>query len=148
MLEDPEKECPLIHTLNIIGRKWMAFILSELLVQGEVNFSQFLKHVQGKYGEKISGRVLSNNLSILEENEIIARKVSQEMPVRVYYSLTEKGEDLAVIFGALKGWGTKWGGIKHKQCRSFTCIHNGVPILNIKKARELLHWTEILDLDM
>ncbi|MFX1253822.1 MAG: winged helix-turn-helix transcriptional regulator [Promethearchaeota archaeon] len=141
MNQNLEEECSLTLTLNIIGRKWMVFILSELLAQGEVYFSDFLSHIQGKYGEKLSARVLSNHLSLLEENRIINRKVSQEGPVRVQYSLTEKGEDFTVVLGALKGWGTKWGGVERKKCLSFTCIHNGVPILDIQKAKKLLYWS-------
>ena len=141
MKQDLE-DCALVLTLHLVGRKWMVFILSELLTQGEVYFSEFLTHIQGKYGQTISARVLSDNLSLLEKNGIVSRNVSSDSQIKVHYSLTEKGEDLRVVFGVLKGWGSKWGGISKKKCQSFTCIHNGVPILDIEKARKLLSWND------
>ncbi|MFX0117519.1 MAG: winged helix-turn-helix transcriptional regulator [Candidatus Hodarchaeota archaeon] len=134
-----EEECAVIQTLKIVGRKWMAFILSELLIEERLFFSDLLNNVRGKTGKKISAKVLSKCLDVLEEKEILSREVVQEKPLRVQYFLTEKGIDLEIIFGALKGWGIKWGGIKHKKCRSFTCIHNAVLALDIDKAKELLY---------
>ncbi len=135
-----EDECVILHTLRIIGRKWMAFILSELLmVRKGMYFSELLKHVRGKYGEQISARMLTDSLGILEAQGIIERTVIQERPIRVEYSLTEKGYDLEVVFGALKGWGTKWSDVEYKKCQSFTCIHNAVPTLDIDKASLLLY---------
>ncbi|MFX0210242.1 MAG: hypothetical protein ACFFDT_29955, partial [Candidatus Hodarchaeota archaeon] len=56
----------------------------------------------------------------------------------------EKGLDLQVIFAVLKGWGMKWGSIKQKKCRSFACIHNCVPMIDINKAAELFVIKETL----
>ena len=134
-----EDECSVVQTLRIVGKKWITFILCELLVSETLFFSDLLKAVRGKTGKQISAKVLSHSLDILEENNIVAREVIQEKPLRVKYSLTRKGRELEVVFGALKGWGTRWGDVKHKKCRSFTCIHNAVPALDIDKAKELLY---------
>ena len=86
----------------------------------------------------MSARVLSESLKGLENQGIISRIVhSDKMPIRVGYSLTEKGEDFSVVFSALKGWGTKWGGITVKKCKSFACVHNAVPVISIEEARNL-----------
>lgn len=132
-------ECSALVAIRILGRKWIPWIVCELLTQREMFFTDLLTRIEGNYGEKISSRVLSESLTRLEESSIIIRTVVGEiMPIRVKYSLTEKGIDLQVIFGVLKGWGIKWGDIQQKKCRSFSCIHNSVPMIDIDKAGELL----------
>lgn len=139
MSQNVEDECSALLAIKILGRKWIPWILCELLSQSESYFSELLQRIEGNYGQKISARVLSESLTRLEENNLITRTVvSETMPIRVKYSLTDKGNDLQIILGILKGWGIKWGGIKQKKCRSFSCIHNVVPMIDIDKARELL----------
>ncbi len=139
MSQGTEDDCAVIQTLKIVGRKWMAFIISELLISDRVFFSELLNDVRGKSGQQISAKVLSNSLSVLEDNGIVERQIVQEKPIRVQYFLTTKGSELEVIFGALKGWGIRWGGVKHKKCRAFMCVHDSVLALDIEKAKELLH---------
>ncbi|MFW9992392.1 MAG: winged helix-turn-helix transcriptional regulator [Candidatus Odinarchaeota archaeon] len=139
MNEFAEDECAALYALKIISRKWIPWIICELLSNEELYFSDLSKRIEGTYGEKISSRVLSESLSLLEENGLLQRTVlSETMPIRVKYSLTQKGLDFQVIFGVLKGWGIKWGSVKQKKCRSFSCIHNCVPMIDIDKAGELL----------
>ena len=125
--------------IYVICGQWMVFIISELLIADRVFFSELLNDVRGKSGQQISAKVLSNSLSVLEENGIVEREIVQEKPIRVQYSLTAKGAELEIIFGALKGWGIRWGGVKYKKCRSFTCVHDSVLALDIEKAKELLY---------
>ncbi len=132
------EECAASLAMQILGRKWTLYIICELLMCQELFFSQLQEQILGNYGEKISARVLSEGLSRLEKNGVVNRIVhSESMPIRVGYSLTDKGEDFAVIFSALKGWGVKWGGVGVKRCRSYACIHNAVPIIDIDAAKEL-----------
>lgn len=136
-----KEECSVSLALKILGKKWTFLILCELLLNHELYFSQLQKSIIGFDGENISARVLSECLSRLElDHGIILRTVhSDEMPIRVSYSLTEKGEDFTVVFSVLKGWGTKWGDLRVKKCRSFSCIHNSVPLIDIDKAKELYY---------
>jgi len=137
------EECAASLAMKILGRKWTLYIICELLMCQELFFSQLQAQILGNYNEKISARVLSESLSRLEENGVVNRVVhSESMPIRVGYSLTDKGEDFAVIFSALKGWGIKWGGVDVKKCRSFACIHNAVPIIDIDEAKELFQIKE------
>ena len=137
-------ECAAMLAVKILGRKWTTYILCELLLQKEMFFSDLQKHIEGNYGEKISARVLSEGLSRLEEQTIIKRNViSETMPIRVKYSLTEKGEDFKYIFAVLKGWGLKWGGITTKKCRSFSCIHNAVPYIDINTIEDYVCWDPV-----
>ena len=88
-------ECSVSLALKILGKKWTFLILCELLLNHKLYFSQLQKSIIGPDGENISARVLSECLSRLElDHGIILRTVhSDEMPIRVSYSLTEKGED-------------------------------------------------------
>jgi DNA-binding HxlR family transcriptional regulator len=144
--DDTAHECAASLAMKILGKKWTLFIICELLMCQELYFSDLQKQIHGHYGEKISARVLSESLKGLETNGVLTRNVhSEAMPIRVGYSLTEKGEDFAVIFSALKGWGFKWGGIKQKLCKSFACIHNAVPIIDIDEAKDLFQIKECDD---
>ncbi len=134
-------ECAAMLPMKLLGKKWIAYIICGLLLNTKMFFSDFQSEILGIQGEKISARVLSEGLSLLEENEIVKREVlSDKIPVRVQYTLTKKGEDFSVIFAVLKGWGIKWGGIEQKKCRSFSCIHNSVAMIDLDKARELFQW--------
>jgi DNA-binding HxlR family transcriptional regulator len=142
-INDIQDECAASIAMKILGKKWTLFIICELLMCQELYFSDLQRQIQGHYGEKISARVLSESLKGLETNKVVIRNVhSESMPIRVGYSLTEKGEDFAVIFSALKGWGIKWGGVGQKKCRSFACIHNAVPVIDIDDAKGLFQIKE------
>jgi len=137
--EIKDDECSAMMVVKILGRKWTTYILCELLMHREMYFSELQGHIEGNYGEKISARVLSEALSRLEEQTILQRKViSDTMPVRVQYSLTQRGEDFKYIFAMFKGWGIKYGGITTKKCRTFSCIHNTVPFINLDNIENCL----------
>ncbi len=138
MSNDNREECAASLAMKILGKKWTLYIICELLMHQELYFSEIQERIKGNYGEKISARVLSETLKGLEKHAIVIRTVHTDtMPIRVGYSLTDKGEDFAVIFSALKGWGVKWGGVTVKKCRSFACIHNAVPVIDIDEAKKL-----------
>lgn len=138
MEDNAEDSCTVLAVLKTICKKWTAFIISELIMTEEMAFSELKANLKGKLGESISARVLSETLTDLENRGIIQREILQERPVRVNYSLTEKGRDVEVIFGALKGWGIKWDMVKHKKCKSFTCLHDAIMVLDIEEAKKLL----------
>ncbi len=134
-------ECAAMLAIKILGRKWTTNILCELLMHKEMFFSDLQKNIEGNYGEKISARVLSEGLSRLEVMTVIQRNVlSETMPIRVKYSLTQKGEDFKYIFAMLKGWGLKWGGLDIKKCKTYSCIHNSVPFIKIDCIEDSLCW--------
>ncbi|OLS25499.1 MAG: HTH-type transcriptional activator HxlR [Candidatus Heimdallarchaeota archaeon LC_3] len=135
------EDCSILLALKILGKKWMIFVLSELIVNKEVYFTDLQTSVRDKYSKSISGRVLTDRLSMLEDNQIIIRTINPHViPVRVSYSLTVKGKDLIIALGVLKGWGAKWGGIDQKKCLSFTCLHNAVSMVDIDKALLIGPW--------
>ena len=92
-------KCPVEKTLNIIGKKWAVLIIRDLL-NGKRRFGQLLTSLAG-----ISPRTLSARLNDLENNNVLTKKVFQEMPLRVEYSLTKRGKDLHFILDQMNKWG-------------------------------------------
>jgi DNA-binding HxlR family transcriptional regulator len=72
---------------------------------GAKKFKELQRDLNG-----ISAKVLSGELKILEQNEIISRKIYETYPVSVEYSLTEYGRTLEGVVKELRDWG-----IKHRE---------------------------------
>jgi DNA-binding HxlR family transcriptional regulator len=58
----------------------------------------------------VSDRLLSARLKELEREGLVARKVEAGSPVRVTYSLTEKGAELEPAISQLRDWARRWNG--------------------------------------
>lgn len=56
----------------------------------------------------ISGRLLSERFKELENEGIVDRHVYPEIPVRIEYSLTEKGLALEPIIREIQVWSQDW----------------------------------------
>lgn len=97
-------DCPVEYTAVLIANKWKIIILRELLT-GTKRYNELTRSVVG-----ISSKVLTENLRDLEKDGIINRVVYPEVPPKVEYSLTEKGEDLREVIEAMKQFGLKYKG--------------------------------------
>jgi DNA-binding HxlR family transcriptional regulator len=87
------------HAVELIGRRWTGAILLVLVEAGPLRFSEIRVLVPD-----VSDRLLSERLKELETEEIVARHVYDETPVRVEYELTPKGRALQPALKALKQW--------------------------------------------
>ena len=96
-------ECLVLRITNILGKKWIIFILSELLNSKELYFNDLRDHLKSNTGERISARILSLSLKNLESESIVVRKLDQSTR-HVKYSLTDKGKELELILSLIKGW--------------------------------------------
>jgi len=98
--------CPLYHrAVELVGRRWTGAILEVLVQGGSLRFSQIAVAVTD-----LSDRMLSDRLKELEAYGVVRRTVFPGPPVRVEYSLTRKGEDLAPALAELKRWARAWLG--------------------------------------
>lgn len=95
-----EEWCPVTTTATLIGKKWHPVIIHRLLEYGPSGFNELKENVDG-----ISSKVLSDSLDDLEENQLIAREIVSEKPVRVQYSLTTHGQSLEPVIYAMHEWG-------------------------------------------
>src|SRR5215203_3180605 len=95
--------CPAFHhAIELIGRRWTGAILRAML-SGEARFNDIASVVPG-----LSDRLLSERLKELEAEGIVTRTVVASTPVRVDYSLTEKGEALSEVIAAVSTWAEEW----------------------------------------
>ncbi len=90
------------HAIQLLGKRWTGLILDTLL-QGPQRFCEMTSAVDG-----LSDRVLSDRLRELEMEGVIERIVYPQIPVRVEYRLTEKGQDLQPVVQAIHHWAEKW----------------------------------------
>lgn len=95
--------CQLYHrAIELVGKRWSGAILLVLL-DGPLHFSGIKQLVP-----ELSDRLLSERLKELEGEGIVERRVLDGSPVRVEYSLTEKGRALEPAVRALKTWANDW----------------------------------------
>lgn len=95
-------KCPVEVSLYMIGDKWTFLIIRELVrAKGKMlRYSEIKKGIN-----KISDKMLSQNLKRLEDEKLIEKKVFAQVPPRVEYSLTELGQTLTPVIRALFDWG-------------------------------------------
>jgi DNA-binding HxlR family transcriptional regulator len=100
--ENGDYICSVEAAINEIGGKWKSLVLCSLK-DGKLRFSQINKKLP-----KITQRMLTKTLRELEKDRIINRKVYAEVPPKVEYSLTPKGESVLPILDSLCEWGKKY----------------------------------------
>ena len=91
--------CPVEATLSLISDKWKFLILRDLM-DGTKRFGELKKSIGS-----ISQKVLTSNLRTMEEDGLLSRQVYAEVPPRVEYTLTPRGESMRPIIDALRTWG-------------------------------------------
>lgn len=94
--------CPVHKTLEIIGKRWTALIIRDLMT-GKQRFSEMMRSLHG-----VTPKMLSQRLDELESFGIVTREVFAEVPPRVEYSLTCKGKDLQRLIDDMAAFGEKW----------------------------------------
>jgi len=92
-----------IHAIEdaiyVIGGKWKLRIIVALR-DSPMRFNEIQRMVSG-----ISAKVLSNELKELEMNGLVNRKVYDDTPVKVVYSVTEYSKSLNNVLETLVEWG-------------------------------------------
>lgn len=81
--------CPSRETFDSIFSKWGMLVLMRLS-EGALRFGELRRAVDG-----ISERMLSHTLKTLEKEGMVLRREWQEKPLRVEYSLTDSGRNIA-----------------------------------------------------
>lgn len=85
--------------LEVIGGKWKSHILYHL-TRGPIRTGELKRLVTG-----ITQKMLTEQLKELERDGLISRKVYNQVPPKVEYSLTEHGESLKEVLKVLCDWG-------------------------------------------
>jgi DNA-binding HxlR family transcriptional regulator len=94
--------CPKFEkAMQLLGKRWVGLILYQLL-SGSQRFSEI------EAALPISGRLLSERLKDLEKEGLVCRQIYAEVPVRVEYTLTDKGKAMDPIIKEIQTWSSTW----------------------------------------
>lgn len=94
--------CPKFEeAMSMLSKRWTGLIIYQLL-SGQQRFC----NIESAIG--ISGRLLSERLKELEKLGIVKREIYPETPVRIEYSLTEKGRALEPLMREIEKWSETW----------------------------------------
>ncbi|BAQ09334.1 transcriptional regulator yodb [Bacillus sp. OxB-1] len=94
--------CPRFEkAMSLLNKRWTGLIIYQLL-SGPQRFC----NIESTIG--VSGRVLSERLKDLENEGIVKREVYPETPVRIEYSLTDKGSALQPLMKEIENWSQNW----------------------------------------
>jgi DNA-binding HxlR family transcriptional regulator len=95
--------CPRVETaFELLSRKW-AGLLIHVLSAGPRHFSELRAAIPG-----VSARMLAARMKDLELAGLLRREVQTASPVRVLYTLTEKGRALIPVMAGIAGWARAW----------------------------------------
>ena len=90
----------LFYALKLIKGKYKPQVLYALMEFEVVRFGELKRYL----GE-ISYRMLSSTLKELAADDLIKRKEYDQLPLKVEYSLTERGKSLIPLLDGLCAWG-------------------------------------------
>ncbi|WP_435099141.1 winged helix-turn-helix transcriptional regulator [Halorubrum sp. N11] len=98
--DDPLLPGHLLDSVSLLSKKWHPAIIRCLSGNDENGFSD----IQGRL-DGISAKVLTDALAELREYEVIERREVSQSPLRVDYTLTERGAELNEVITSLADWG-------------------------------------------
>ena len=87
---------PMGRAIRLLGDPWILLIVITLL-RGSRRFNE-LRELMGH----VSPKTLSQRLKTLEEMQFVERRAFLEIPPRVEYHLTAKGQALGDVIGAIE----------------------------------------------
>lgn len=93
-------DCPVRNVISHITDKWSLLVLYTLEQKKVLRFKDLWRQIPD-----ISQKMLTAVLKNLEGDGIVSREVFMEVPPRVEYRLTERGNSLMQHLDALLAWG-------------------------------------------
>jgi DNA-binding HxlR family transcriptional regulator len=96
--------CFVERTVVLTGNKWSLLIIRELnRTKGTIRYNELLQALR-----PISSKTLSARLKELAKYEIIHKELIVGPPIRVEYSLTQKGKEFTTVLNDMSLWSRKW----------------------------------------
>lgn len=89
----------LLDSVSLLSKKWHPAIVRCLATNDDYGFSD----IERKLAD-ISAKVLTDALDQLQEYDIIDRREINQSPLRVNYTLTQRGEELNDVIDSLAEW--------------------------------------------
>lgn len=97
-----ESSCGMAYTISVLSGRWKLSILGYLLANDKLRYGELKRKIEG-----ISERMLISQLKELQADSLVERIAYPEVPPRVEYKLSEKGESLENILIELSQWGER-----------------------------------------
>ena len=101
-LHELQRDVSRMPTAEIISGKWTLLVIRDL-ADGRSRFCELERSLEG-----ISPRTLSLRLRALEAEGIVERRTYPEVPPRVEYRLTAKGDALVPLIEQMRSYGREW----------------------------------------
>ena len=96
--------CPYQESILLLGNKWTLQIIKELHLQKRhLRFNELMKALT-----PVSSKTMALKLKELCECGVLRKEITNMTPVRIQYSLTEKGKELTQILDTMAQWNLKW----------------------------------------
>ena len=93
-------KCPIRNVLSRIGNRWSLLVLLTLQDnEHPMRFRDLCKAIPD-----VSQKMLTSTLRELEADDLVNRTVYPEVPSRVEYELTERGQSLIPLLNQLVDW--------------------------------------------
>ena len=99
--ETCEEPCAIERGMRVIGGKWKGSILWHLK-DGPMRFNELARQLGGA-----SRKMVNQRLKEMEELGLINRKVLNDRPIAVQYSITRFGKSALGVLDELKDWAIK-----------------------------------------
>lgn len=93
------EDCPIRNVIDRIGDKWSVLVLLVLEEEGILRFNEIHKTIAS-----ISQKMLAVTLKSLESDGLVNRTVYPQIPPKVEYQLTERGNSLLPHLHGLVVW--------------------------------------------
>ena len=102
MQEDLFGKCPYVTAQKLLTGKWTLLIMYHLSTQ-TLRFNELQRMLPD-----LTQATLTKQLRMLESDGLIIRKVYNQIPPKVEYSLSELGQHFGPVLEALQVWGIEY----------------------------------------
>lgn len=94
--------CPMAQALELIGDRWTLLVIRDLLT-GTRHFNDLERGLPG-----ISRALLARRLRQLQDARLVEKRLNNTGRRTTEYHLTQAGNELQEVVGALLTWGAVW----------------------------------------
>lgn len=101
--DDTSPSDHLAESAALLSKKWHPAIVQTVAAGDGLGFSDLEDRLDG-----ISAKVLTDALEELRDHEILDRTEVSQRPLRVEYTLTDRGADLSTVIDSLADWGEQY----------------------------------------
>lgn len=102
MQEDLFGKCPYVTAQKLLTGKWTLLIM-HYLNENTMRFNELQRALPD-----LTQATLTKQLRMLEDNGLITRKVYNQIPPKVEYSLSELGHKFSPVLDAIEVWGSEY----------------------------------------